>query len=105
MQALVKYHGLRDWKQRIPYHDSISVNTTVLFSEAHVTTGTSRGTLLVEGKRNSDSERRLDPILRALSGKTLRETGMQIISQNRPRLDAKGLGFSSSAGGALTLPC
>ncbi len=30
MQALVKYHGLRDWKLRIPYHDSISVNTTSL---------------------------------------------------------------------------
>jgi diphosphomevalonate decarboxylase len=105
MQALVKYHGLRDWKLRIPYHDSISVNTTVLFSEAQVTTGTSRGTLLVERKRNSDSERRLEPILRALSGKTLRETGMQIVSQNRPRLDAKGLGFSSSAGAALTLAC
>jgi len=32
MQALVKYHGLKDWKLRLPYHDSISVNTTSLGS-------------------------------------------------------------------------
>jgi diphosphomevalonate decarboxylase len=30
MQALVKYHGLKDWKLRIPYHDSISVNMSAL---------------------------------------------------------------------------
>ena len=36
MQALVKYHGLKDWKLRIPYHDSISVNTTSLGSEVVV---------------------------------------------------------------------
>ncbi len=105
MQALVKYHGLRDWKLRIPYHDSISVNTTVLFSEAEVTTGVSKGTLLVEEKKNSDAERRLESIIRRLSGKTLDEVGMKILSQNKPRLDAKGLGFSSSAGAALTIAC
>ncbi|MBI3840383.1 MAG: hypothetical protein HY297_00250 [Thaumarchaeota archaeon] len=38
MQALVKYHGLKDWKMRLPYHDSISVNTTSMTTEAQITT-------------------------------------------------------------------
>ncbi len=105
MQALVKYHGLKDWKLRIPYHDSISVNTTVLFSEAQVSTGTAGGVLLVEGKKNPDAERRLAPVVRRLSGKTLDQLDLRISSRNSPHLNAKGLGFSSSAGAALTLAC
>jgi len=34
MQALVKYHGLKNWDLRLPYHDSISVNTTCMKTEA-----------------------------------------------------------------------
>jgi phosphomevalonate decarboxylase len=105
MQGLVKYHGMRNWKLRIPYHDSISVNTTALYSEANVSTGAKKGELLVEGRKNSDAERRLEPVLRTLSGKSLDEIGLRISSRNVPRLDAKGLGFSSSAGAALTLAC
>ena len=30
MEALIKYHGLRDWNLRIPFHDSISVNVDAL---------------------------------------------------------------------------
>jgi diphosphomevalonate decarboxylase len=111
MQGLVKYHGMRDWKLRIPYHDSISVNTTVLFSEAQVTIDVEKkkenrkGELLVEGKKNPDAERRLEAVARALSGKSFEELGLRISSRNRPHLDAKGLGFSSSAGAALTLAC
>lgn len=103
MQGLVKYHGLRDWKLRIPYHDSISVNTTVLFSEVSVTSGVRKGRLLVEGMRNLDAERRIGPVLERLGGKSLEELSLRIESRNRPRLEAKGVGFSSSAGAALTL--
>ncbi|MCS7117818.1 MAG: diphosphomevalonate decarboxylase, partial [Thaumarchaeota archaeon] len=39
MQALVKYHGMRDWDLRIPYHDSISVNTDVAYVDATVEFG------------------------------------------------------------------
>jgi phosphomevalonate decarboxylase len=104
MQALVKYHGLRDWKLRIPYHDSISVNTTSLGSEVLVREARGgRGDLLVEGRRNDDALRRLQNVSGRLTGKAFEELGLRLDSGNFPRLDAKGLGFSSSAGAALTL--
>lgn len=104
MQALVKYHGLKDWKLRIPYHDSISVNTTALGSEVLVKEAAQRrGELLVDGKRNEDALRRIQNVAERLTGKTFEELGLRLESGNFPRLDAKGLGFSSSAGAAVTL--
>ena len=32
MQGLIKYHGLRNEKLRIPFHDSISVNVDELLA-------------------------------------------------------------------------
>jgi len=105
MQALVKYHGLKDWKQRIPYHDSISVNTTSLGSQVvvHDAKKAGEGDLLVEGKRNDDALRRLQNVSNRLTGKRFEDLRLHLESSNFPRLDAKGLGFSSSAGAALTL--
>lgn len=68
MQALVKYHGLKNWDLRIPYHDSISVNTTSLYSEVRVVEG-GEGRLLVEGKRNEDALRRIEQVSKRLTGK------------------------------------
>jgi len=101
MQALVKYHGLRNWKLRIPYHDSISVNTTSLYSEAKVTEG-GEGRLLVEGMKNDDAVRRLESVSLRLTGKKFADLRLDIDSRNTPGVDGKGLGFSSSAGAALT---
>ncbi len=101
MQALVKYHGMKDWKLRIPYHDSISVNTTPLYSEVKVTEGRDSA-LLVEGKENEDALRRLQPVSWRLTGKNFEELRLRIDSKNMPGVDGKGLGFSSSAGAALT---
>ena len=105
MQALVKYHGLKDWKLRIPYHDSISVNTTSLGSKVAVRGAKAggEGELLVEGKKNEDALRRLQNVSMRLAGKDFQDLGLHIESGNFPHLDAKGLGFSSSAGAALTL--
>jgi diphosphomevalonate decarboxylase len=101
MEALVKYHGLRDWKLRIPYHDSISVCTTSLYSEVRVTEG-GKGSLLVTGKRNDDALRRTESVSQRLTGKSFADLGLDIDSRNMPEVNAKGLGFSSSAGAALT---
>jgi phosphomevalonate decarboxylase len=101
MQALVKYHGMKDWKLRIPYHDSISVNTTCFYSEVKVTEGR-ESKLLVEGQENKDALRRLQPVARKLTGRDFEELGLRIDSKNTPGIDGKGLGFSSSAGSALT---
>jgi len=104
MQALVKYHGLKDWKLRLPYHDSISVNTTSLGSEVVVSEAEGgKGVLLVEGKGNEDALRRIQAVSQKLAGKPFEELGLRFDSRNFPRVDAKGLGFSSSAGAAVTM--
>jgi phosphomevalonate decarboxylase len=105
MQALVKYHGLKDWKLRLPYHDSISVNTTSLGSEVVVREAKegSEGDMLVEGKRNEDALRRIQNVSERLTGRSFEQLGLHLESGNFPHVDAKGLGFSSSAGAALTL--
>jgi diphosphomevalonate decarboxylase len=104
MQALVKYHGLKDWKLRIPYHDSISVNTTSFGSDVVVREekgGSSE--LLVEGKVNEDALRRIESVSMRLTGRRFEELGLRLDSGNFPQVDAKGLGFSSSAGAAVTM--
>ena len=39
MQGLIKYHGLRNEKLRIPFHDSISVNVDKLWTKTTVEFG------------------------------------------------------------------
>lgn len=103
MQALVKYHGLRDWKLRLPYHDSISVNTTSMKTEATVT-DSKRGGVFIEGKPNDSANARLQAVVARLAP-TRGVTDFRIDSRNIPSGRAKGIGYSSSAGAALTLLC
>ena len=104
MQALVKYHGLKDWKLRLPYHDSISVNTTSFGSHVEVREAEGgKGRLRVEGKENQDALRRLQNVSTRLAGRAFEDLGLDLESGNFPKVDAKGLGFSSSAGAALTM--
>lgn len=104
MQALVKYHGLRDWKLRLPYHDSISVNTTSMTTKATLTDPWSSHGVYIEGRYSESATRRLQPVIEKLTeGRT--GEGFRIDSANLPRINAKGLGYSSSAGAALTLLC
>jgi phosphomevalonate decarboxylase len=103
MQALVKYHGLKNWELRLPYHDSISVNTTSMKTEASITDG-KRGGVFIEGKPNDSANGRLQAVVERLSpGK--RVTDFRIDSRNIPSGKAKGIGYSSSAGAALTVLC
>jgi diphosphomevalonate decarboxylase len=103
MQALVKYHGLKDWKLRLPYHDSISVNTTSMKTEATITDAR-RGGVFTEGKSNESANARLQPIVSILDP-SKDVTEFRIDSRNLPHSNAKGIGYSSSAGAALTLLC
>jgi diphosphomevalonate decarboxylase len=103
MQALVKYHGLMDWRLRLPYHDSISVNTTCMKTQAEITDA-SRGGVYIEGKPSESASTRLEPVLEKLDpSASLSE--LRIESRNVPSGKAKGIGYSSSAGAALTLLC
>ena len=103
MQALVKYHGLRDWKLRLPYHDSISVNTTCMKTEATIT-DTKKGGVFVNGVATESANQRLGAVLQSLAP-TRKVASFRIDSTNVPSGRAKGIGYSSSAGAALTLLC
>lgn len=101
MQALVKYHGLRDWKLRLPYHDSISVNTTSMKTEASIS-DTNNGGVFTEGEANESANARLQGVFASLHpGRKVED--FRIDSRNIPMARAKGIGYSSSAGAALTL--
>jgi phosphomevalonate decarboxylase len=103
MQALVKYHGMKDWKLRLPYHDSISVNTTSMKTEAEITDQMNGG-VFVDGRPNESANARLRPVVASLDPS--REVGdFRIDSRNMPSGKAKGIGYSSSAGAALTILC
>lgn len=99
----MKYHGLKDWKLRLPYHDSISVNTTSMMTEATIT-DEGRGGVFVEGRRNESANERLKGVLARLDRKT-DVHDFRIESRNIPNGKAKGIGYSSSAGAVLTLLC
>lgn len=101
MQALVKYHGLKDWKLRLPYHDSISVNTTTMKTEATID-DVGRGGVFIEGRSNDSANSRLQGVVDRLAPKR-KVVDFRIDSRNVPAGKAKGIGYSSSAGAALTL--
>lgn len=103
MQGLVKYHGLRDWDLRLPYHDSISVNTTCLRTEASVTDAAGGG-VFIEGRPSESANRRLQGVVSRLSPGA-KVGDFRIDSRNVPSRKVKGVGYSSSAGAALTLLC
>jgi diphosphomevalonate decarboxylase len=103
MQALVKYHGLKDWKLRLPYHDSISVNTTSMKTEATITDAR-KGGVFTEGRPNESANGRLQPIV-SIFDPSKDVADFRIDSRNLPHSKAKGIGYSSSAGAALTLLC
>ena len=103
MQALVKYHGLQNWKLRLPYHDSISVNTTSMKTEATIS-DSKRGGVFVGGVVNESANARLAAVLERLAPKHSVKS-FRIDSKNVPTSRAKGIGYSSSAGAALTLLC
>ncbi len=103
MQALVKYHGLKDWGLRLPFHDSISVNTTSMKTVAEIT-DERKGGVFIEGRPSEAATARLDPVVSKLR-ESAKSTDFRIDSKNLPRGDAKGIGYSSSAGAALTLLC
>jgi diphosphomevalonate decarboxylase len=106
MQALVKYHGLKNWKLRIPFHDSISVNTTCMFTRATINTDPRGATgIFIAGEPSDSAGQRLRPVLHRMLGPRAERVRFRIDSENLPKVEAKGLGYSSAAGAALTLLC
>ncbi len=105
IQGLVKYHGLKNAKLRIPYHDSISVCMKSLETVTTVEAGNSlrRDRIRINGAVPTTGEelrvRVVIDKLRELAGD---KTRVRVESRNA-NVKGKGLGFSASGFAALGL--
>jgi phosphomevalonate decarboxylase len=103
IQGLVKYHGLKDPKLRIPFHDSISVCIEALYTTTTVATAESleEDSVEINGEVavNTDLER-VKTVLNKLRNLTDYSGHFRVTSQNSVT-SGKGLGFSASGFAAL----
>lgn len=103
IQGLIKYHGLKNAKLRVPFHDSISVCMKSLDTITTVETGSDEDSIRINGKTPTARERGRALIvidkLRQLAG---RNSKVRVDSKNSS-VRGKGLGFSASGFAALGL--
>ncbi len=105
IQGLIKYHGLRDEKRRLPYHDSISVcvdrlstKTTIQFYKS-----LKRDVITINGREPSRREvERIESVLNPIRILAKTDVKARIVSVNNLS-KGKGLGFSASAFASLGL--
>jgi len=105
IQGLVKYHGLKNAKLRIPFHDSISVCMRSLdtVTTVEASNGLRRDGIRINGTVPTAGEearaRMVIDKLRELAGE---KTRVRVESRNA-NVKGKGLGFSASGFAALGL--
>ena len=102
IQGLIKYHGLRNEKLRLPFHDSISVCEGALFTKTTVEFDESlkADSLEIGGKAAEPRElERASAVLEGLRKAAGVKTKAKIISENST--GGKGLGYSASAFAAI----
>lgn len=105
IQGLVKYHGLKSVKLRIPFHDSISVCMKSLptITTVDAKPGLSADKVRIDGLVPTKKEAaRVHAVVDKLRTFTADKTTLRIESRN-PNVDGKGLGFSASGFAALGL--
>jgi phosphomevalonate decarboxylase len=103
IQGLIKYHGLRDAKLRIPFHDSISVCIDALQTTTTVETAHSlkKDLVMINGQRTIGKDvERVETVLDKLRSISGYSECFKIVSQNSIT-SGKGLGFSASGFAAL----
>jgi len=103
IQGLIKYHGLKDPKLRIPFHDSISVCVGALCTITTVETSEAleEDSIMVNGKRILGRDReRVETVLNRLKSIAGYSGHFKVVSKNSIR-KGKGLGFSASGFAAL----
>ncbi len=105
IQGLIKYHGLKNPRQRIPYHDSISVCikalTTVTTVEA--SDALKRNEIMINRREPAGKDKeRVETVLNKLKRLARFSGGFKVVSENSLKL-GKGLGFSASGFAALGL--
>jgi diphosphomevalonate decarboxylase len=105
IQGLIKYHGLKNPKQRIPYHDSISVCIEALTTTTTVEALDSlkQDEIIINGKEpiRKDKER-VQIVLDKLKKLAEFSGSFKVVSKNSLQT-GKGLGFSASGFAALGL--
>ena len=105
IQGLVKYHGLKNARLRIPFHDSISVCMKSLDTVTTVETGNSlrRDSIRINGSvPTSGEDARARVVIDKLRELASDKTRVRVESRNA-NVKGKGLGFSASGFAALGL--
>jgi len=105
IQGLIKYHGLKDGRLRIPYHDSISVCMKSLDTITTVEAADSlrRDSVRINGViPTSGEEARASIVIDKLRELARVRTRVRVESKNA-NVKGKGLGFSASGFAALGL--
>jgi len=112
IQGLIKYHGIKDWNERIPYHDSISVCIDAMYTKVTVTFDDYKDKLFFVSndiKEANIKEQKgiinmLNHIRELSNKKRFVKIFVQNFIDNKP-VDlyeiGKGLGFSASIGASL----
>lgn len=106
IQGLIKYHGLRDFEQRIPYHDSISVCTTPTRTRTTVEFGSAdEDSVTIDGRVVEGREReRVLRVVDAFRKDAASHRRVRVASEsNFPKY--VGLGSSASGFAALATAC
>jgi len=103
IQGLVKYHGLKDPKLRIPFHDTISVCVKALCTITTVETDRAlrQDSVVVNGRKLAKRDlERAKAVLNELRDAAGYSGCFRVESENNIR-EGKGLGFSASGFAAL----
>jgi phosphomevalonate decarboxylase len=105
IQGLVKYHGLKNKKLRLPYHDSISVcveklttNATIEFGPQYTEDSSEINGTVAQGTEAV----RVMEVVNALRKLAKSHQHFHLVSANS-LVKAKGLGFSAAAFAAIAL--
>ncbi len=104
IQGLIKYHGLKDEKLRIPFHDSISVATSPTASHTTIEfDGFAKDSASVDGKKLSGRElERVVEVVREVRRRSGVRGKFKMISRNNFPSNV-GLGASASGFAALAV--
>jgi len=105
IQGLIKYHGLKDPKLRIPFHDSISVCVDALDTITTVETdeALNEDLFTLNGKKIFGRElERIENVLNRIKSIADYSGHFKVVSKNS-LTEGKGLGFSASGFAALGL--
>ena len=103
IQGLIKYHGLKKPKQRIPYHNSISVCIQALNTTTTVEAFSSlkKNVIIINGEKPKGRGRgRVEAVLNKLKELAGFSGNFEVVSENSLKV-GKGLGFSASGFAAL----